>query len=283
MIIVVVFTAMSVMTTLASASDAVLMQFVSRQCSYSQKMQPTISALARRGVPVRTIDVETERRLAMRHGVRSTPTFIVRVGSKEVDRLVGFQTTDTLTRALQRRPGGRLRDTSSTLRPANNSAALQPAASGIDPATARQRAANASVRLRVHDGYGYDVGSGTIIDSRGNDALVLTCGHIFRTSRGEGKIEVDVFQNGQTKTVAGQLLAYHADQRDIAVVAISPGGTVPTVPVVGNDQMVRVGQSAFSYGCNHGETPSLVETRLTGKNKYNQEAHVSNLEIETAP
>ena len=50
----------------------------------------------------------------------------------------------------------------------------------------------ASVRLRVEDADGHSCGSGTIIDARGGEALILTCGHIFRDSKGKGRIEVDL-------------------------------------------------------------------------------------------
>ena len=41
-----------------------------------------------------------------------------------------------------------------------------------------------SVRLKIEDADGNSVGSGTIIDARAGEALVLTCGHIFRESQG---------------------------------------------------------------------------------------------------
>ena len=36
-------------------------------------------------------------------------------------------------------------------------------------------------------------GTGTLIDSRGDEILILTCGHIFRDSKGKGPITVDLF------------------------------------------------------------------------------------------
>ena len=63
------------------------------------------------------------------------------------------------------------------------------------PAVADATLIAASVRLRVEDPDGRSCGSGTIIDSRGGEALVLTCGHIFRDSHGKGRIEVDLFAN----------------------------------------------------------------------------------------
>ncbi|MEM9659286.1 MAG: thioredoxin family protein, partial [Planctomycetota bacterium] len=43
-----------------------------------------------------------------------------------------------------------------------------------------------SVRIAVTDPDGKSSGAGTLVDARRGEALVLTCGHIFRSSRGEG-------------------------------------------------------------------------------------------------
>jgi hypothetical protein len=150
-------------------------------------------------------------------------------------------------------------------------------------ADAVERAEAATVRLRVHDGNGYGSGTGTIIDTHGDEALVLTCGHLFREAKGKGKIEVDLFIGGQIRTVLGQVIDYDAENRDIALVAIRPGFTVQAVEILADDQRVRSGQTAFSFGCDRGADPSRRDTRITGVNKYNQHLGVSNLEIAGAP
>src|SRR5205814_9398574 len=48
----------------------------------------------------------------------------------------------------------------------------------------------ATVRLRVEDTKGGSVGTGTIIDSRSGDALVITSGHLFRDSQGKDAVPV---------------------------------------------------------------------------------------------
>jgi hypothetical protein len=150
-------------------------------------------------------------------------------------------------------------------------------------ADAVERAHAATVRLRVYDGQGYGAGTGTIIDTHGEEALVLTCGHLFRETQGKGKIEVDLFIGGQTRTVSGQVIDYDADARDIALVSIRPGFAVQPVQVIGSDRQVENGQPAFSFGCDRGADPSRRDTRITGINKYNQHLGVSNLEIAGAP
>ncbi|GAA4459354.1 trypsin-like peptidase domain-containing protein [Novipirellula rosea] len=160
--------------------------------------------------------------------------------------------------------------------------AIEPMPS-LSKADAVERARAATVRLRVHDGKGYGAGTGTIIDIQGEEGLVLTCGHLFRETKGEGKIEVDLFVGGQVHTVLGQLLDYDADDRDIALVVIRPGFAIDPVEVISSVDQVRTGQPAFSYGCDRGDDPSRRDTRVTGVNKYNQHINASNLEIEGAP
>ena len=153
----------------------------------------------------------------------------------------------------------------------------------VSLADAVERARSATVRLRVHDGHGYGAGTGTIIDTHGEEALVLTCGHLFRETQGKGKIEVDLYVGGEVRTVLGQVVDYDADTRDVALVAIRPNFPVQPVQLVSGQQQVRSGQTAFSFGCDRGDDPSRRDTRITGVNKYNQHLGVSNLEIAGAP
>jgi thiol-disulfide isomerase/thioredoxin len=296
-------------TASAGAAEAILINFTAHHCAPCQAMKPTLTQLERSGIPVRHVDVVDEPHLASRYGIRKTPTFVVVSGGKEVTRLAGMQTLAQLRAALAINPSGPLIPTGSMsslndlpapqtrLAPANRpqsasprtltSVAANPPRSEPMPslslADAVQRAQAATVRLRVHDGHGFGAGTGTIIDTHGGEALVLTCGHLFRETKGQGKIEVDLFVAGETRTVLGQVVDYDSDTRDVALVAIRPGFPVQPVQVVGTDSRVENGQTAFSFGCDRGDDPSRRDTRITGINKYNQHLGVSNLEISGAP
>lgn len=161
-------------------------------------------------------------------------------------------------------------------------AAMEPMPS-LSLADAIENAKAATVRLRVFDGRGYGAGTGTIIDTNGDEALVLTCGHLFRDGEGKDRIEVDLFIAGEVRTVAGQVVDYDAGDRDIGLVAIRPGFAVSPVKVVQEGEKVKVGQTAFSFGCDRGDDPSRRDTRITGVDKYNQNIGMSNLEIDGAP
>lgn len=267
-------------------------------------MAPTLTQLERSGVPIRHIDVTSEPDLARRYGVRSTPTFIVISGGEEVTRLVGAQPLVELRRALTASSSGPLiptrafeADARRDPRALTDPIAARPRANNAPPtprqrsevmpsislADAVQRAEAATVRLRVHDGHGYGAGTGTIIDTHGEDALVLTCGHLFRENEGEGKIEVDLFYRGETRTVMGRLVDFDADVRDVALVEIRPGFNVEPVEILTAEERVRNGSTAFSFGCDRGADPTRRDTRITGVDKYNQHLGVSNLEIAGAP
>ena len=75
------------------------------------------------------------------------------------------------------------------------------------------------MRIKVEDAAGYGFGTGTIIDTHENEVLVVTCGHLFRESKGKGKITADLFSAAAPQTVDGQLIAYDLD-RDIALICL---------------------------------------------------------------
>ena len=66
-----------------------------------------------------------------------------------------------------------------------------------------------SARLTIADPKGSSYGSGTLIDSRGGEALVLTCGHIFRDSQGKGQISVDLFGSQAAETHHSRWFLHH--------------------------------------------------------------------------
>ena len=288
----------------AVASDAILIEFSSQHCGPCRAMQPILAELENAGVPIRHVDVGSEPHLATRYGIRQTPTFVVVSGGQELTRLVGTRTAQELIEALKVSPNGPIVQTGADLRSGDIAApqtrlapistAGQFASAAMDNtysepmpsvsvADAIQRAQAATVRLRVFDGHGYGAGTGTIIDTHGEEALVLTCGHLFRDTKGEGKIEVDLFIGGQVQTVVGQLIDFEATDRDIALVAIRPGTEIQPVQVIPAGMKVQNGQPAFSFGCDRGDDPSRRDTRITGIDKYNQHLGVSNLEIAGAP
>ncbi len=94
-------------------------------------------------------------------------------------------------------------------------------------ASAAPRGANDFIkygaRLTIEDKDGFSHGSGTIIDCRGDQCLILTCGHVFRDSNGQGKVTVDLFVPGAPKKIPGRVISYDL-KRDVGLGRASDGG-----------------------------------------------------------
>jgi len=131
---------------------------------------------------------------------------------------------------------------------------------------------SSSVRLRVEDSKGHAYGTGTIIDARSGEALVITCGHLFRESKGQGPITVELFEatpNGVQPVgqVAGNVISYDLD-RDLGLVSIRPGRPVQIAPIAPPGTTIDRGNRVASVGCSNGENPSVLPTRVTALDRY---------------
>ncbi len=153
---------------------------------------------------------------------------------------------------------------------------------GQSPEAARPSPLDAAVRLHVDDldGRGAGVGSGTIIDTHFNEeakaeeALIITCGHLFRDSQGKGKITVDLFVGGQVRAVEGQLLDFD-DKRDIALVTIWPGVRVTPIQVAPKEYVARPQDRVFTIGCSEGREPTIQESRVTVINRFTSKPNIN--------
>jgi thiol-disulfide isomerase/thioredoxin len=278
-------------TAMGAGNDGVLVYFSTANCSACRTAEPVVRQLESLGTVVRHVDGRREPELLQRYGIRQFPTFVVVRGGREVNRLIGFQTLAQLRNALSEDHPDRLTNTSA--QPGTTSAveATLASATTAAPAHAKNqsrndlagavlRAERATVRIRVYDGRGFGVGTGTIIDTHGEEALVLTCGHIFRDTKGKGRIEVDLFVGGRTQTISGSVVDYDADTRDIGLISIRPGLPVVPVPVHASSAPPQTGHSVFSYGCDYGADPTRRDTRIAAVNKFQGP---QNIEISGAP
>ena len=131
----------------------------------------------------------------------------------------------------------------------------------------------ATARLRVTDPDGASWGTGTVIDCRQGEALILTCGHIFRDSAGSGRIEVDLFGDPAAGRVAGQMVAYDLD-RDLALVSVFTETAIAPVPIGGVGRSREVGEPVVTVGCDGGRDPTMHVSRVTSVDKYLGPANV---------
>ncbi|HWB13114.1 MAG TPA: trypsin-like peptidase domain-containing protein [Pirellulales bacterium] len=124
----------------------------------------------------------------------------------------------------------------------------------------------ASVRLKIDDGGSHSVGSGTIIDARDGEALVLTCGHVFRDSKGKGPVTVDLFGPNAPQNLAGHVLSYDL-KSDVGLVSFRPGVPVRAARVATASRVTQ-NSTVVNIGCNHGENPTARISRITAINKF---------------
>jgi thiol-disulfide isomerase/thioredoxin len=235
--------------------DTVLLQFSSQRCTNCQAMQPVVNQLAQAGVQVHSIDVDQQQAAAQQFQIRGVPTYVAFAGGRELARIEGVTTAEKLASLVQ------ARGQESAVRGQGTGDRGQ----GTDAPDQTARAA--TVRLKVEDATGYGYGTGTIIDTHDSEALVVTCGHLFRESKGAGKISADLFATGSPQTVDGQLIAYDLD-RDIALVSLRVPAGVRPVHVAPPGYNVRPGDRAFTVGCDKGADPSIRATHITAVNKY---------------
>ena len=275
-----------------SANDAVLYYFTADWCGYCQQMKPAVGRLQQDGYPIQVVNRDQHPQMAEQMGVRGLPAFVLVANNQIVDKLEGATSYDRLVQMFRAaKPATSLapaptaqanigpanmaptsmggpavaRGQSPEGQPQNPAAAASPASSGAD---IRAQAMQASVKLKITDADGFSYGSGTVVHTQGNEALVLTCAHLFRDSQGKGPLEVITFQDSPEGTpVPGQLVTYDLE-RDVALVAIQTQSPIQPMQLASPTLTVEVGQPVFSVGCDHGGPRNLYETRINSINRY---------------
>lgn len=240
-----------------------------------------------RGWAIRLVDIRRESHVAQRWRVHNTPTTVLVRSGREVDRILGPSTWTEFSRRMLRCSAP------DSIRGATASPQIsQQASSSIDldqlvpmqqrpskesasenPVTATDPQA-ATVRIIVDEPESHAVGSGTIIDSSQNGAVVLTCGHLFRNWNKSSVVYVERFEAGVPVRYQASLVDYQIDDIDIGVLVINPGKVVPSARVAQQADLLREGDPVFSLGCDHGDLPSRRDSRVTKLNRYMGSANI---------
>jgi thiol-disulfide isomerase/thioredoxin len=296
----------------AIGSEILLLDFWSPNCGPCLQMKPTIQAFEKANYPIRQVDTTRDQILARQYGVERIPCFVMLVDNQEVERKVGAISSDELQNMFERAktivqerrrgrgnspetsapgevgpsPGEMLR--TSDLRETAESVPIEtesvPIAAEGTPSANHEKLLAATVRLRVDEDQSHAYGTGTIIDSRSGQALVITCGHLFRESQGKGPVTVELFEPvaGGVRAageVRAQVISYNLE-RDIALVGIWPSRPVAVAPLAPKGSAIGRGDRVVSIGCSNGNDPTPLATRVTQLDRYQGPA---NIEAQGAP
>lgn len=288
----------------ASAQEVELLDFYLPTCGPCRAMAPTVQRLEAEGVRVRRVDGSRETQLAAQLRIDSYPTFVAVANGREVGRIVGATPYESLKQlvsgASQQQPqqpaAAAPQHTFAPVSGRENSYAManrefgaqQPAVSGPVPSE-HAKLLSTTVRFTILEPNGRSFGTGTIIDARSGEALVVTCAHLFRGPDGKpidpaGKISIELFDTATgavrvSEKVEGQLISHDFDA-DVALVAIRPSVAVPSSRVAASPGDLQVGAPARSVGCDLGADPTVRESQIVDLNRYDG---APNIEASGAP
>ncbi|MGQ9562390.1 MAG: thioredoxin domain-containing protein [Thermogutta sp.] len=289
-------------------NQTVLLDFTASWCGPCQRMAPIVEQLMQMGYPVRKIDIDREPALAKRFAIQAVPTFVMLINGQEVKRIVGGASLDDLVTLCRLAPRSDSAAVPATIMTSTATSAIghpqlaqaqgtSPSRGtgtpqtrlleAIPPLDENCRFAGASeqdliavtVRIRIDDPQGRSTGSGTIIDARGGEALIVTCGHLFRDSRGKTPVLVDLFGPKPAQGIPAQLI-YYDDRLDIGFLSIRPKSPVIVARVASPGYPLGVGDPIYSVGCSESQPPTVWNGKITAIDKY---LGPSNIEASRAP
>jgi S1-C subfamily serine protease len=266
------------------------------------QMKPIVHALEEARYPIRQIDTTQDFQTARQFNVNQIPCFVMLVNGREIERQVGGTSSESLQQMFERakdevrRINGTHTQSPDQAPQSRGPASFpppslrdQPTAQGVESPVVRggpepsaatsgplsplhASLLSASVRLSVEDPQGKSYGTGTIIDTRSGEALVITCGHLFRETQGKAPVKAELFEAaGNGVRVAGQstgeVISYDL-KRDIALVSIRVDRPVSAANVAPPKSPIERGDRVVSIGCSNGNDPTVMESRITSLDRY---------------
>ena len=294
-------------TPSGGSDDVTMLDFTATWCGPCKQMRPIVEQLADEGMPIKAVDIDRSQKMASRYSVESVPTFIVvDADGKELARTQGSQPKSELVRFYQKAKEKAARNVALASNRAGTGARTRrvpaveveeetasddsgdPDASAGDdsddePTPTRYqnpKAWETVVRIRVLGNGSIGFGSGTIIDSNSEEALILTCAHVFKLdglrqqphpSRFPKKVMIDLFDGhlkGEkpahvtfTEAMEGTVVDYDFTL-DVALVKISPGRRIPHARVVPAHWTPAQRMSMLTVGCSEGRDASVWKTMI---------------------
>lgn len=244
-----------------------VLDFYSKTCPPCRVMRPRIKELVDADYPVKTIDIQADTATASQYKVTAVPTVVIvdRDGA-ELKRFLGPQEAKTIAVAFDRE-----------MKKAKPSASPEaprppPEASGVNP-----KPWETVVRIRVIAARSTGFGSGTVIASTANEAIVVTCAHIFRMDGRKQakpadfplKIQVDCFDGvlkgtnpakvTYTESFSGKAIDYDF-ARDVGLIRVTTNHQLPATRVVPANFTPTAKMKVFAVGCPEGRDATTWAT-----------------------
>lgn len=250
-------------------------------CPPCKQLKPEIQKLDKADYPVIEWDYDDEVSRCRHYAITKLPTILLTRSGEEVKRLEGYRTANEIAAwyneswAVAKKERGT--PYPEDVKPKPLAAAGAKEARG--PPSANPKPWETVVRIRVIAKNSTGFGSGTVIASTDSEAIVLTCGHIFKLDGQRQptpdkfplKIAVDTFdgvlggsQRQQVKfveTFAAKVIDYDLI-RDVGLIRVATSKRLPASRVVPADWEAKTNMKVITAGCSEGRDATVWDTKV---------------------